>query len=446
MKNKKIMIGIITIIIIIIVTILALTYILRQKNENDIQNLYNRVEEIEEIPVTIDNTIQREKNRNDYYSVQVCTQKLLSYSMDLFADNSLMDDEEAYEKQVVEMLYSMLDEEYIHFAQITQENLKQKITKIENSTINVTDIYVSQQTEYCSYYFVNGNLRNQKTNKMSDFKLMLKVDMSNKTFSIFLQDYLQAKGYNNLEIGKKLNLSTFDKVENKIYNIFEYQNISNNDYIQDIFSQYKGNLLYHVEEAYQYLDKEYAKKRFGNFEAYQTYVKNNYRKFVMMTLAKYQATNKGTYTQYICIDQNDNYYIFRETAPMQYTVILDTYTIDLPEFTEKYEKASEEEKVLMNIQKFFMALDTQDYRYAYSKLDETFKANNFKTQAEFETYVKSTFFASNKLAAGTAEKQNDIYLYKITITDKSGEKAESVSKTFVMQLKEGTDFVMSFSK
>ena len=37
MKNKKIMIGIITIIIIIIVTILALTYILRQKNKNDIQ-------------------------------------------------------------------------------------------------------------------------------------------------------------------------------------------------------------------------------------------------------------------------------------------------------------------------------------------------------------------------------------------------------------------------
>ena len=74
------------------------------------------------------------------------------------------------------------------------------------------------------------------------------------------------------------------------------------------------------------------------------------------------------------------------------------------------------------------------------------KAVQGKNPQEIEQYVKNTFFASNKLAAGTAEKQNDIYLYKITITDKSGEKAESVNKTFVMQLKEGTDFVMSFNK
>lgn len=51
---------------------------------------------------------------------------------------------------------------------------------------------------------------------------------------------------------------------------------------------------------------------------------------------------------------------------MNFTVILDTYTIDLPEFTEKYTKASDEEKVLLNIQKGFTAINDKDYRYVYN--------------------------------------------------------------------------------
>ena len=131
---------------------------------------------------------------------------------------------------------------------------------------------------------------------------------------------------------------------------------------------------------------------------------------------------------------------------MQYAVILDTYTIDLPEFKEKYTNATAEQKVLLNIQKFFEAINNKDYKYAYHKLDNTFKANNFTGLEQFENYIKTNFFEQNKLAANEAEIQGDNYLYKITISDATSQDKNTVTKTFVMQLKEGTDFVMSFSK
>lgn len=98
----------------------------------------------------------------------------------------------------------------------------------------------------------------------------------------------------------------------------------------------------------------------------------------------------------------------------------------------------------MNIQRFFYAIEDEDYRYAYNKLDETFKTNNFATLEEFENYAKTNFFKRNTLSAGKAEKQGNIYLYNITIKDASEESNKERTTSFVMRLGEETDFVMSF--
>lgn len=124
--------------------------------------------------------------------------------------------------------------------------------------------------------------------------------------------------------------------------------------------------------------------------------------------------------------------------------MLDTYTIDLPEFIEKYNNSTDEQKVLFNIQKFFEAINQKDYAFAYSKLDETFKNTNFGTLAQFEAYMKKNFFSKNKLSVGKTEKQGNLYLYDINISDGEEKEVGTKKKNFVMQLKEGTDFVMSF--
>ena len=129
---------------------------------------------------------------------------------------------------------------------------------------------------------------------------------------------------------------------------------------------------------------------------------------------------------------------------MNFSIILDTYTIDLPEFTEKYNSANENQKVALNIDKFMTAINAKDYKYAYNCLAGSFKNNYFKTEAEFENYAKANFYESNTVAYNTFETQGDLYTYSVTITDTK--TANKKQKTFIMQLGEGTEFVMSFDR
>lgn len=196
---------------------------------------------------------------------------------------------------------------------------------------------------------------------------------------------------------------------------------------------------------YELLDKDYKQIKFGSLENFKQYIEINKAEIIGINPQQYQVTDGENNTkQYVIIDQNGHYYIIREKGVLDYSILLDTYTIDLPEFTEKYNHSTEEQKVLFNIQKCFEAINQRDYKYVYNKLDETFRNNNFETLAEFETYVKKNFFSKNKLAVGKTEKQGNLYLYNITISDATEKETNTKKKNFVMQLKEGTDFVMSF--
>jgi len=129
---------------------------------------------------------------------------------------------------------------------------------------------------------------------------------------------------------------------------------------------------------YELLDKEYKQAKFSNVENFKKYIETNKTEIIGINPQRYQVTDGTNNTkQYVIIDQNGHYYIIREKGVLDYSVILDTYTIDLPEFTAKYNNSTDEQKVLLNIQKCFEAINQQDYKYVYNKLDETFRNNNF---------------------------------------------------------------------
>ena len=144
------------------------------------------------------------------------------------------------------------------------------------------------------------------------------------------------------------------------------------------------------------------------------------------------------------IDPNNKYYIFNETAVMDYTLMLDTYTIDLPEFTEKYENNSNVIKAGLNIQKVFDAINDKDYKYFYNKLDSTFRQNNFPTEESFKDYVEKNF-SNNQLVYDNGKESGDLYIYDVTVSEGTESNKQAVKKTFIVKLLEGTDFVMSFN-
>lgn len=136
------------------------------------------------------------------------------------------------------------------------------------------------------------------------------------------------------------------------------------------------------------------------------------------------------------------YYIFKENSAFQFSIILDTYSIDLPEFIEKYESATTQEKVALNLEKVIEAINEQDYKYVYNKLNETFKKNNFDTLEKFEKYMKNNFYEENEASYLSFNEISETYTYSVKIKDAESEKYKT--KNFVMKLGEGTDFEMSF--
>ena len=205
---------------------------------------------------------------------------------------------------------------------------------------------------------------------------------------------------------------------------------------------YKRLALGSPERMYELLDEQYKVAKFGNLEEFKKYVEENKSKIKNIKLQKYQVTTYDDYLRYICMDKNKNYYVFKQNEILQdYSVMLDMYTVDIEEFTEKYNNSVENEKVKLNIQKIKNAIENADYKYVYSKLNDTFKSNNFKTQEIFENYVKNNFDEDDKISYNSFEIINNLCVYDATITRGS----KTVGINIVMQLKEGTDFVFSFS-
>ncbi len=236
-----------------------------------------------------------------------------------------------------------------------------------------------------------------------------------------------------------------EEIERYDYNQYITKVIADQDMVNIYFNDYRYYAIYHPEEAYNLLDEEYREKKFGNLETFQAYINQNMDQIFTSSIDSFTVSNWDGGKQYIAIDKEGKYYIFQENVVMDYSVILDTYTVDLPEFLEEYNTTTEEEKVAMNIQRVFSAINDGDYRYVFEKLDETFKNNNFPTQEDFENYMKNNFFQNNEIELSKTESQGNIYLYEIIISDATGQSTNTITKTFVMQLQEGTDFVMSFS-
>lgn len=237
--------------------------------------------------------------------------------------------------------------------------------------------------------------------------------------------------------------------ERKKYEGYEFQMINVDTatsarlYLEDI----KTDLLYNIEEAYEKLNIDYKQAKFPTLESFQEYVEENRDRISSITISSYQRfpreDGKNGY-QLVAIDTNNNYYIFNVTAVMQYDVLLDVYTVDIPMFIEQYNSATDAEKAALNLQKVFSAINNKDYQYVYNKLDSTFKQNNFPTLADFETYAEDKFYDNNSVGYTNYQTNGDLHIFELRITDKSNPESQAVNKNFIMQLLEGTDFVMSF--
>lgn len=432
-KAKRMIILSIIILFIVIMMLVVIIINLNKENKNeDKKEIINTNSYI---------TSSLVKDENEFFTIKRIVNKYYGYVNYLdynFAQVQLKDDDknnlkEQYFEKGKEFLKDILIDEYTQTEDLLKyANKKINITKMEKCNYNNLDIYI-----------VNIEYDKESTD------IVVFSDYSNSTYSIMPKEY-----FNDIEniqsIIKNLDIKYIDKNKN---NEIKKVELTDQQICLQYYSDYIDLIKNNQEKAYEKLDESYREKRFGSLDNFKKYIKENLNDISIDMLSKYQVKDQNEYNEYMCVDKKGRYYIFNVTSAMNYTLFLDTYTVDLPEFIEEYNSASNQKKMALNINKIISAINQKDYEYVYSKLDETFKQNYYNNQESLEAFIKENLFNKNKASFQEYSSEQNLGIYKVRIEKEyqdgeqapEGKNAEFQNLNIIMKLGQGTDFFMSFS-
>lgn len=447
---KKYIIISICIIAILIIAIIITNILGEFLNNSNSEKVDNNIEKIEEIDISV------VKDISEYATIEriVNTYNSAINQLDANLDAMMVKQQDNNEREKIK-------NQYHETGKKTLENILEKKYVSKNNWENELLIYSNnkfyiKEMKKANVNNINVYLIVITYGEENNTEIIVFDDIYNNTFSILPSEYLSNKNIDENNLVKVIEELDIEKISKNDYNGVTKFDLTNEQISIKYYYDYLNLLRNDVDKLYSILDNEYREKRFESLETFKDYINNNKEKLEKAILSNYQVKNRDGYTEYMCVDEDGKYYIFNATAAMQYTLILDTYTVDLPEFTEKYNKASEQEKVALNINKVITALNAQDYKYIYSKLADSFKSNYFANEEALKEYLVNNLFENNDVEFEEFSKEGTLYTYEIKVTKILSEEEKKNEKYYgknapmeymnvVMQLNEGTDFVMSFS-
>ncbi len=366
---------------------------------------------------------------------------------------------EAVDKKEKTAVYALLNKDYLSKNNIDNTNVLENIYSLNNGfeKFIIKEAYskeISFDREY--QYYVYGELLGENYTTIQGIYMLINLDIQSKTFNIGFED--------NVEMNKEKYLDTIDyllknntneaievgeTLENGIkqngYNTYETESKEIKYFLNKYMDNYITMATYYPEIAYNLLNIEYREKKFNDIKEYKEYIANKSNEMSIWAIKEYSIEEKEDYTEYTVIDTNENTYIFRITDIMEYTVILDTYTLNLESVYSKYDESNVQMKTAININKIVSAINDEDYKYIYSKLDDSFKNNYYKTYEKFEKYMLDNFIGKLELKFNNFSNEGEIYIYEITLNGTTVSNNQEIKMQVVMKLKEDRDFVMSFN-
>lgn len=445
MKNLKVAIIICIIFIMILLLFLFITLNKEQTNtinivtNNNIENSIQTEEIIEDDDILIkedliNNKLKYVDTRIEYYKIKDVYDKYIG----LAGEND------------AERLVNLFDEKYIVNHKLSIENIVKftGIKAISNSsqlgsyTSIIDYIMTAEISQNQKVYFIKGKYLLKATGSINNLILMIVVDESNSLYNVYPYTYMQEKGYDKLNIGNKLeNISV--QINDRKQNKLKISQINDSKIVKDLMNDWSNRCIYDTQSAYKMININYANSKFsGDYNKFKKHI-NNMKYIPKINQYKIYSTND--YTDYICTDQYNNYYIFRQQGGiMRYTVFLDNYTVELDTFKKNYEKADENTKIAIQIGKFKQMLNSKDCNAIYSKLNSTFKKNNYSTVAKLESYLSKNTYDINTIVIEEHSKNKDYYVCKCILQNQKNTN-EQKNMTIIIKLIDSNNFEMSFS-
>lgn len=423
MKNKKIFISIGIICICIIVILIIFSIAKRTKNREEL------IPDNQVVENNISNNFEKEKEENLYFVVKNCVEIYI---------NSIVE-------KSTDITFDLLYDKYAAENNLTKDNIYENSNFIINSHQDVfIDKMLKRQEQNGIYtFYVEGKMRefNNPESVKTSFYLIVVLDTENMTFSIIPGDYLEKNKITDINDYK----NEIEKIEANDNNFFEDVFMEDETMAAILLGDFQEKILDETEDFYNVLNAEYRKKKFENIEEYKKYVEANKERILDSYVTKYAINEYDGYKEYIIVDQYNNYYVFDVESVMEYTMMLDIYTLPLEENIETYNEANDQQKVAININKWIMALNNRDYKYMHSVLNKTFAQNHFSRVEDLANFMSQNFYENNQLSLTRYQVEGTTHIYSLSVINAEDE-TQTKEFNIMMRLNEDNTFEMSFGE
>lgn len=451
-KKLIIFFGVIVIAIVLGIIIISIT---KPPYEQEI-NIED--EGVKETIKTEKEKVESVEDRERIYMVEQCISSYLDITNINNSSYYMYDESGNQEKSVDEneIILNLLTKEYTSKNNITKNNIENYVDKLDKDVF-----FVPLQMKYINngdiyQYAMIGYITDFDYNIIKEVGFKVNLDMAaTKTGNSDLSFTIEPinEEINDIdEVQLEIKLTSVEKND---YNIVQYITTNTEEDCKRYLDYYKKMALSNPEEAYNRLDEEYRNLRFGSLDAYKQYIEENKKDIQSIQISQYMTNTENGVKQNIAKDKYGKIYIFEGVDLFDLSIKLDTYTIETATFKEQYENGNEEVKVQMNINKFILMINNQDYKAAYNLLDDNFKNNYFKTLEEFIDYVKVYMYRYNNLELRSFDVNGNVYICDVTLTDATngkyidetkgtGGSGYLLERTFYIQLTGDKDFKISF--
>lgn len=308
MKNKSLITKVVIILLSIIIFLILFYFIKWIIASNNKDQPDEVIPEIQEYVNNTQGKIQKVYTAIDLYEVKSCILKYYSNYSAIFSENSISEvlgdeyDRDDYKKAV----YNMLSPKYIQKKGITLENIdSNRENYISEPEIEIYYLYCCYKNDGAIAYFVNGKIRDAVSNEAQDLNLIIVLDDNNKTFEIYLNDFLDINDFSKLEENQNINFEVPSNVENREYNTYGTVSAKYEDIAMDKFNNIRTLMLYDQEKAYDLLTDEIKNARFKTLDDFVEFINTNRRTIFLLSYGNYYLKNNNGSVIFKAYDQNN---------------------------------------------------------------------------------------------------------------------------------------------
>lgn len=354
-----------------------------------------------------------------------------------------------YNAQTVEEALNILDVEVKELLNINENNVSNLYNDFNKPEFCIDKIYKQKVDASKDIYLVYHRLqKNSESNSYAiNTVLFLKIDERNVDFSIYPYEYLRNANY--LELGQDdvIKINNLNEIPENKNNGYKTSLISKDDQtcIKEFYDRYKFDVRFDVEGLYYKLNEEYRNLKFTNLENFRQYINENKENIINGNIKKYEVNKYDDYKDYVVICENNVPYIFSAKSIMDYTILLDKYTVITKKYEEQYERSLTGAQTKYCINRIIQAINDKNYDFVYQKLNVVQKDNYYKNIEDFKKFIYNNFYEKNNFEVDEDYLivSSKMYQYNVKITDATENEFTYRRFTMAVTIKEGTDFEIS---